>query len=247
LVRHLAFFHGSVYLSPMNILIAGTFFYLASSFVLGALHALEPGHGKTIVAAYLVGSKGKPRHALALGAIVTFTHTIGIILLAILTFVLAKNFDAEKLHPFFEAGAALIVLAVGGWMLRRNLKDLYHHHSHSHPHHHEPVQPSGIFWKDLFFLGVSGGIVPCPAAFAVLLASISAGKPGSGLFWVLSFSLGLAITLVGVGILVTRVARWVEQKFSGNHWLDKAPLFSSVIILLIGGFGLIRALFDHFI
>ncbi len=233
----------------MTVLIAGAFFYLVSSFALGALHALEPGHGKTVVAAYLVGSHGRPKHALALGAVVTFTHTIGIILLAALTLLLSKNLDVEELHPVFEIGAAFIVLAVGGWMLRRNIREMHHHHAHSHPHphSHEWTQKTGIFWKDLFFLGVSGGIIPCPAAFAVLLASISAGKPGSGLFWVLSFSLGLAITLVGVGILVTRAARWVEQKFSGNHWLEKAPLFSSVIILLIGGFGLIRALFDRFI
>jgi len=228
----------------MSILITGFFFYLASSFVLGALHALEPGHGKTIVAAYLVGSQGKPRHAVALGAIVTFTHTIGIILLALLALVLAKNIDVERLHPVFEAGAALIVLAVGGWMLRRNLKDR-HHHSHSHPH--EPVQPGGIFWKDLFFLGISGGIIPCPAALAVLLASISAGKPESGLAWVLSFSVGLALTLVAIGILVTRAARWVGRRFSQSRWLDKTPLFSSGVILLLGAVTLIRALFEHFI
>ena len=85
----------------MTLAVAGAFFYLTSSFVLGALHALEPGHGKTIVAAYLVGSQGKPRHALALGAIVTFTHTIGSIILAILTLMLAKNIDVEALLPLF--------------------------------------------------------------------------------------------------------------------------------------------------
>lgn len=228
-----------------TLLLGGGWFYLFSSFILGALHALEPGHGKTIVAAYLVGSRGKARHALALGAIVTFTHTIAIILLALLTLILAKNIDVESLHPIFEAGAALIVLAVGGWMLRRNLHELRHHH-HAHPHSHQPVQNTGIFWKDLFFLGVSGGIIPCPAAFAVLLASLSAGKPESGLLWVLSFSLGLAVTLVLVGILVTRAAQWVGKKFS-SPWLEKAPLFSSIVILLIGAVTLIRALFAHFI
>ncbi len=226
-------------------MIAGTFFYLASSFVLGALHALEPGHGKTIVAAYLVGSRGKPRHALALGAIVTFTHTIAIILLALLALILAKNIDVESLHPVFEAGAALIVLMVGGWMLKRNLHELRHHHD-AHPHSHQPVQTTGIFWRDLFFLGVSGGIIPCPAAFAVLLASLSAGKPESGILWVLSFSLGLAVTLMLVGILVTRAAQWVGHKFSQNRWLEKTPLISSIIILLIGGVTLIRAILVHF-
>lgn len=229
-----------------TLLLGGVWFYLSSSFVLGALHALEPGHGKTIVAAYLVGSQGKPRHALALGAIVTLTHTIGIILLALLTLVLAKNIDVEQLHPVFEAGAAMIVLAVGGWMLRRNLKELRHYHHHPHSHEHETAKPGGIFWKDLFFLGISGGIIPCPAAFAVLLASISAGKPESGFLWVLSFSLGLAVTLVLVGILVTRAAQWVGKKFS-NPWLEKAPLISSIVILLIGAVTLVRALFAHFI
>ncbi|MCI0329377.1 MAG: sulfite exporter TauE/SafE family protein [candidate division Zixibacteria bacterium] len=228
----------------MNLLADGAFFYLVSAFALGALHAVEPGHGKTIVAAYLVGSHGKPKHALALGAIVTFTHTIGIILLAVLTLILAKNVDVERLQPVFEIGAAAIVLIVGIWMLRRNLHDLRHHH-HPHSHEHQLDQKTGVFWKDLIFLGISGGIVPCPAAFAVLLASIAAGKPENGLLWVLSFSVGLALALIILGIIVTKAAQWVGRKLSTNRWLDKAPLLSSIIILLMGGVMLIRALFEY--
>ncbi|OGC88076.1 MAG: hypothetical protein A2142_06495 [candidate division Zixibacteria bacterium RBG_16_48_11] len=217
--------------------------YLASSFILGVLHAIEPGHGKTIVAAYLVGSKGKPRHAVALGAIVTFTHTIGIIILAVLAFFLARGIDVETLHPFLELGAAVIVIGVGVWMLRRSLKESSHHHEHSH----QPTNKSGVFWKDLIFLGISGGIVPCPAALAVLLTSITAGKPESGLLWVLSFSLGLAVALVLTGIMVTHAAGWAERKLSHNAWLDRMPLFTSVIILLLGGTSLVHAVFGHFI
>ncbi|HLG93390.1 MAG TPA: sulfite exporter TauE/SafE family protein [candidate division Zixibacteria bacterium] len=229
----------------MNLLVDGAFFYLASSFALGALHALEPGHGKTIVAAYLVGSQGRPKHALALGAIVTFTHTIGIILLAVLTQILAKNVDLERLHPVFETGAATIVLIVGVWMLRRNLYDLRHHHEHAHTHEHKPDQKAEVFWKDLVFLGVSGGLIPCPAAFAVLLTSISAGKPENGLLWVLSFSVGLAFVLIILGIMVIKAAQWVGRKLSTNQWLDRTPLFSSIIILLMGGIMLSRALFEY--
>jgi len=229
----------------MNLLTDGAFFYLITAFALGALHAVEPGHGKTIVAAYLVGSHGKPKHAIALGAIVTFTHTIGIILLAVLTLILAKNIEVERLNPVFEIGAAAIVLVVGAWMLRRNLQDLRHHHQHPHTHEHKPDQKTGVFWKDIIFLGVSGGIVPCPAAFAVLLTSISAAKPESGLVWVLSFSVGLALTLIMLGIIVIKAAQWVGRKLSTNRWLDRAPLFSSIIILLMGGVMLIRALFEY--
>ena len=224
------------------LLLGGTLLYLASSFILGVLHAVEPGHGKTIVAAYLVSAKGKVKHAIALGAIVTFTHTIGIIILAALAFLLAKKIDVESLHPVFELSAAVIVIGVGVWMLHRTLKNL-----HYHPHSHQPTRKTGVFWKDLIFLGISGGIVPCPAAFAVLLTSITTGNPQSGLLWVLSFSLGLALALVLTGIMVTHAARWAERKLSHNPWLDKMPLFTSVIILLLGGITLVRALFDHFI
>ncbi|MCI0530478.1 MAG: sulfite exporter TauE/SafE family protein [candidate division Zixibacteria bacterium] len=229
----------------MTLLLSGTLLYLASSFALGVLHAVEPGHGKTIVAAYLVGSKGKPRHALALGAIVTLTHTIGIILLAVLAFFLAREIDLETLHPVFETGAAVIVLAVGAWMLRRALKEL--RHEHSHPHSHGQAHRTGVFWKDLVFLGISGGIIPCPAAFAVLLTSITTGKPESGILWVLSFSLGLAIALVLIGILVTRVGQWAERKFSPMGWMSKIPVFTSVIILLLGGTTLFHSVFVHLI
>jgi len=226
----------------MTLLLSGTLLYLASSFILGVLHAVEPGHGKTIVAAYLVGSKGKPKHAIALGAIVTFTHTIGVIFLAVLAFLLAREIDVESLHPFLELGAAVIVLGVGAWMLRRSLKK-----SHNHSHSHLPTHKTGVNWKDLIFLGISGGIVPCPAALAVLLTSITTGNPQSGLLWVLSFSLGLAIALVVIGLLVTGAAGWAERKLSRNPWLEKMPLFTSVIILLLGGTTLFHAIFGHFI
>jgi nickel/cobalt transporter (NicO) family protein len=109
------------------------------AFVLGAVHALTPGHGKTIVAAYLVGSRGTLKHAAFLGAMVTFTHTVSVFLLGLATLFLFQYVVPQKVTQVLGAISGLSIVAIGGWMLYKRLRGAGHTHSHDHvhPEHHE--------------------------------------------------------------------------------------------------------------
>jgi nickel/cobalt transporter (NicO) family protein len=110
---------------------------VAIAFGLGAAHALTPGHGKTIVAAYLVGSRGTLKHAAFLGAMVTFTHTISVFLLGLATLFLFQYVVPEKITQVLGAISGLSIVAIGGWMLYKRLRGVGHSHDHSHHHAHD--------------------------------------------------------------------------------------------------------------
>lgn len=231
---------------------------LTSSFGLGALHALEPGHGKTIVAAYLVGSRGRWYHAIHLGIVVTITHTVGIIALGLLAAYGLEQFETKHVSHWIELAAAVILLAVGGAMFWSRLSGAGHHHhhhhhhgpfahrhdhddqrhhaQHDHGHTHEADEKPSV-WS-LTALGITGGILPCPAATAPLLYGVTTGQPMRGVLAVLAFSLGLALVLVLVGLAVLRARQFVEQRFGQARWLTHLPTISAVIVL---GFGLALA------
>ncbi len=106
------------------------------AFVLGAAHALTPGHGKTIVAAYLVGSRGTLKHAAFLGAMVTFTHTVSVFLLGLATLFLFQYVVPQKVTQVLGAVSGLSIVVIGGWMLYKRLRRAGHTHSHDHVHDH---------------------------------------------------------------------------------------------------------------
>jgi nickel/cobalt exporter len=170
---------------------------LFAAFGWGALHALSPGHGKAMVAAYLVGTRGTKRDAVALGATVTITHTIGVFALGLITLALSAYVLPEQLYPWLNLVSALLVLTVGAAVLRKRRHD---HHDHGHDHHH-------LTNKGILAMGASAGMIPCPSALVVLLGAIAQHEVGLGLVLITAFSLGLAATLTGIGILVVRAAR----------------------------------------
>ena len=106
------------------------------AFVLGAAHALTPGHGKTIVAAYLVGSRGTLKHAAFLGAMVTFTHTMSVFLLGLATLFLFQYVVPQKVTQVLGAISGLSIVMIGGWMLYKRLRGTGHVHAHTHDHAH---------------------------------------------------------------------------------------------------------------
>jgi nickel/cobalt exporter len=111
---------------------------LAVAFGLGAIHALSPGHGKTIVAAYLVGTRGTPAHAVFLGAMVTFTHTISVFLLGFITLFLSRFVLPEKIYPVLGVISGVSIVWIGALLLRKRLGAVRGHaHTHEHDHHHE--------------------------------------------------------------------------------------------------------------
>jgi nickel/cobalt exporter len=272
--------------------------YYLTATLLGGMHALEPGHGKTVVAAYLIGTKGKKIDAVILGLVVTLTHTFSVILLAIAAKVASTRMTLtdESLHGYIGLVAGLLILAVGIWMLVQRIrgKDPFHHHEHSHSHHHnhdhdhdhEHVhhdledhsdthshhdhdhghdiqhnhnhnhnhghdharahghvhgEKKDGYWQ-LFLLGVSGGMVPCPAAIAILLASLGTGRLGEGLIYILLFSLGLASVLIAIGITVVSAGKFAGRFLDAKQFANKIAIVSAGLITLIGAATLISSI-----
>jgi nickel/cobalt exporter len=213
--------------------------YLVSSFWLGAVHAATPGHGKTVSAAYLVGTRGRPTDALALGIFVTLAHTSGIIVFAAIAAV-GSTILSQRSENYVSLATALLMVAVGVWMLTSRWRRQHAHHTHDsevgHAHHdHHADLPVGErpSWGLLLGLGVAGGLLPDPAALAVLLAAIASGKLVLGLVTVLVFSLGFASVLVVVGAVVGQVGRaalgWFKPAVLA--WLEVG---TGAVIVVVG-------------
>jgi ABC-type nickel/cobalt efflux system permease component RcnA len=229
---------------------------------LGALHALEPGHGKTIVAAYLVGSRGTPRHAVLLGLIVTAAHTAGVYLLGVVTLYASRWIVPEQLYPWLGITSGLMIAGLALYLFLRAWTGEAADHSHepgqSHSHWFASlVKPrdaeavgaavaenearttearnSAVPLRQLLTLGITGGMVPCPAALVVLLSALSLHRVGLGLFLIVAFSLGLAAVLIVIGLLMVFarqfMARWKGDGLFAKRWL---PLFSSGTMLILG-------------
>jgi nickel/cobalt exporter len=212
---------------------------LAAAFFWGAAHALSPGHGKTIVTAYLVGRRGRVRDAAVLGSIVTVTHTVGVFALGLVTLALSQWIVPDHLYPWLNAAAGLSVIGIGLAVLRSRVRDWrharahHHHHHHDHDHHHE---------RGLVAVGISGGLLPCPSALVVLLAAISLHRLAFGLVLIVAFSLGLALSITGVG-LVAVLARSAFARRNFDGLLVRAlPAVSAAVIVVAGLAMTVRAL-----
>jgi ABC-type nickel/cobalt efflux system permease component RcnA len=201
---------------------------LLAAFGWGALHALSPGHGKAMVAAYLVGTRGTTRDAVALGATVTITHTIGVFALGLVTLALSAYVLPEQLYPWLNLASALLVLGVGATVLRKRRQALahVHHHHDDHHHHHDHHVPR----KGILAMGASAGLLPCPSALVVLLGAVAQHQIALGLVLITAFSLGLAATLTGLGILVVRAVRVPLPARAAAI----VPALSAALIVIVG-------------
>ena len=175
-----------------------------------------------MVAGYLVGARGTPRHAAILGLTVTATHTVAVFALGLVTLAASQYILPEQLYPWLGVLSGLLVVGIGLTVMRSRFRSLaraqgaggaerdersttatahdHHHDHHDHSHHDHPDGP--ITMRSLIGLGVSGGIVPCPSALVVLIAAISQHRIGLGMVLIVAFSLGLAATLTAVGLAV---------------------------------------------
>jgi nickel/cobalt transporter (NicO) family protein len=199
---------------------------LAAALFWGAAHALSPGHGKTIITAYLVGRRGTPRHAALLGLIVTLTHTVGVFTLGLITLLLSRFIVPEELYPWLNLASGVLVVAIGASVLRSRLRRRHHHHDHHHEH--------DLSRRSLVAVGVSGGLLPCPSALVVLLAAISLHRIGFGLLLIVAFSAGLALTITGIG-LVAVLARSAFGRVSlDGRLVSLLPTISALVIVAAG-------------
>jgi ABC-type nickel/cobalt efflux system permease component RcnA len=204
---------------------------LVLAFFLGAVHALTPGHGKTIVAAYLVGSRGRVIDAVYLGGVVTLTHTASVFILGLVGLYASQRIALDRIYRQLNLLSGLLVAAIGAWLLWHRLRHTHPHPHHDHPHPH-PHGPTGR--GSLLSLGISGGLLPCPEALVVLMISISLGRLAFGMAILVAFSLGLAAVLIAIGSAMVMAAPMM-RRFTGDNRLTRAlPVASAVVVTLLG-------------
>ncbi len=233
-------------------------FAIAGAFLWGAMHSLTPGHGKTLVGAYLMGERATPRHALILAMTTTITHTLGVFALGLVALFAAKYILPEQLYPWFSLTSGVMVVAIGLSLFRNRMASPTHshehhahdhhhdhdHHDHAHRHHehdHHPHIDKGVSISSLLALGISGGLLPCPAALVLLLGAIAVNKTALGLILVICFSLGLSAVLTGLGLLLVYAKNWFKRVPSSPRFVKISPRFvkalpalSAIGITLIG-------------
>ena len=247
----------------------------AGAITLGALHAFEPGHGKTLIAAYMIGTKGRAWDGFLLGAIVTFTHTFSVILLGIAAKILSQSYSETDLHNWLGLFSAVIILFVGFWMLKQRLsasgghghihlfqknhehidhnhhEHAHHHHQTEHNHNHEDgithehpktVSQSRYNKWNLLLLGFSGGIIPCPAAIATLLAAIAAGRVGQGLTMTIFFSLGLGLIMMSIGVALSHAGRLTTKISENLEFGRRMGIVSATVIVFLGSYSMYNSL-----
>lgn len=217
---------------------------------LGALHSLEPGHGKGVITAYLISSGAKIKEAIVIGLISALAHTLSIVLLALSASTAIKVLVPENLIHWLQLISGIVVIYIGLNIITQkifayndkkqrylnaiHIHDCNSHCNHTHNHSHVSIKnnPSNRF--DLFLTGFFTGIVPCPSALAILLAAVSADQIPLGLGLVGAFSIGGAITMIGIAIFVVRASHTIKKL---EKWkvVNSLALVSSCLIIFLGG------------
>ncbi|HOX87343.1 MAG TPA: sulfite exporter TauE/SafE family protein [bacterium] len=234
-------------LEPLTLLIV-----LAAAFVIGAFHALGPGHGKSLMAAYLIGTKGRLKDVLILTIGFTLSHVLSVFAIGLIALVLTDFFWSETLNKYISLVSGLLILLIGLWLLVTRManwkKGTAHSHVHSsdHPHTHTSVHthphsnshpfPNAdgkLGFKKTVLLGVSSGIVPCPKALVILFLAISLHKIALGLAIIVVFSLGLAAVLTAIGVIMIKASHLLQHQLLDNR-IHIIPIIGSVIIIGLG-------------
>jgi ABC-type nickel/cobalt efflux system permease component RcnA len=245
---------------------------LLLSLVLGASHAAMPGHGKTVMAAYLAGKHGSTRDALTVGVTVTFTHTAGVLILGLLLSASA-SLAGESILNWLGAASGLLIAAIGfsllrsAWRLRHGhlSEDRHGHghadgHGHAHGHTHEDGHghdhalghthdhrhPLRNGRRNLIGMGIAGGLVPSPSALIVLLGAVALGRTAFGVALVLGYGLGMAATLTAAGLLLVRLQSRTRRTMLGNagtiRLLAYTPIATALLVVTVGAGLALRSL-----
>lgn len=268
---------------------AHAWLFIPSAILLGALHGLEPGHSKTMMAAFIIAVKGTVRQAVLLGLAATLSHTLVVWVVALGGMWAFGGLRAEDTEPWFQLASGLIIVGMALWMLWRARREQqaaqhyhddhshhhHHHHGHhhdhdhghdhQHDHHHEPSDEevhelelatggyvdaheaahaedirrrfanAQVTTGQIVVFGLTGGLVPCPGAITVLMLCLQLKRLALGATLVVSFSIGLALTMVASGVLAALSVRHVEKRWSGfGEAVRRAPYISGIVILVIG-------------
>lgn len=213
---------------------------------LGALHSLEPGHGKGVITAYLVSSGAKIKEAIMIGLISALAHTLSITLLAVSTSTAIKVLVPENLIHWLQLVSGIVVIYIGLNIITQRIFNYYegkqkpnhcnndHNCSNHCSHNHAMPMTNPTTRFNLFLTGFFTGIVPCPSALAILLAAVSADKIPLGLGLVGAFSIGGAITMVTIALFVVRASHTIK-KLEKWQVINRLALVSSCLIIFLGG------------
>jgi ABC-type nickel/cobalt efflux system permease component RcnA len=237
---------------------------LAIAVALGAWHALLPGHGKTLMAAYMVGSRARVRQAVSVGVAVAVMHTASVLGLGLLVLTLERTFRPETVYPWLGLISGMVALALGAYLLISRLsawsaataaddaQAAAHHREHgpagddAHDHgsgRHTHTLPEGapLSPRGLAALALAGGILPAPSALLVMLGAINAHRAGYGLALVLAFSAGLATALIVIGLGAMKAREAMTRRLSGVAG-RLVPVMSAAAIVAVGGFLTLRGI-----
>lgn len=254
--------------------------FIPSAILLGALHGLEPGHSKTMMAAFIVAVRGTVGQAVLLGLSATVSHTAVVWAVALGGLYFGRQLNLSTSEPYFQLASAAIMIGVAVWMvwrIRRDVRAHDHHdhaahddHDHDHDHgdhHHDLDHPHatgaltlpvdgfqdaherahakdiGARFADrkattgqIIVFGLTGGLIPCPASITVLLLCLQLKQIALGATLVLCFSLGLAATMVSVGVVAALGLRHMGSRWSGGFatFARRAPYVSAGLISIVG-------------
>ena len=251
--------------------------FIPTAILLGALHGLEPGHSKTMMASFIVAIKGTVGQAALLGLCAALSHSLIVWALAAAALKFGNELIAEQAEPYLLLLSAVVVIGVAIWMFVRTRRDELaaeahrhghthehdHKHDHGHDHHHHaaehaPLDDDGTYQDaherahaqeiqrrfvgqkvttaQIAMFGLTGGLIPCPASVTILMICLHLKQFTLGAVMVASFSLGLAISLVSVGVIAAWGAHHVGQRLGQGRfsdWARRMPYFSSGLMALI--------------
>jgi nickel/cobalt exporter len=243
--------------------------FIPSAVLLGALHGLEPGHSKTMMAAFIIAVRGTVGQAVLLGLAATVSHTAVVWAVALAGLYFGEHWNAHATEPYFQIASAVLMVAVALWMVWRTWRQeqaCFHEHAphehHAHDPHHDGHDHHGghhthlaqdphaaahakdierrfanrqVTTGQIVVFGLTGGLIPCPASITVLLLCLQLKEFALGATLVLSFSIGLALTMVVSGAFAALSVRHASKRWNGFGAIAyKAPYVSGALILLVG-------------
>jgi nickel/cobalt exporter len=229
----------------------GVWLLVLIALVHGAGHSLMPGHGKTMVAAYLVGERGTPWHAVLLGVVTTLTHTSAALIIAVVIRYALPKHSEQSVNSIMLFSGGLLMAGIGLWLFLQRLAGRSDHvHlfglGHGHAHGDEPppaADRAGVV--RLILLGVAGGIIPCWGAVMWVIGCIATSQFWLALPVVLAFSVGLASVLILIGLSVVYAGRVGKSRFGERRWFKRVfnertlrwlPVFGAAVVVALGLF-----------
>jgi ABC-type nickel/cobalt efflux system permease component RcnA len=229
--------------------------FIPVAIFLGFLHGLEPGHSKTLMAAFIITIKGTVTQAIVLGIAATISHTIVIWMIVLTGLHFGTIVNSDRVENILQLLSALSMSVLALWMIFKRVSTYLAHsnfnHDHDHNHNHDHGDQDSHAkahaidiekrFRDqkptvlqIIFFGLIGGIVPCPSAITILLVCLQLKQLSLGIVLVLCFSVGLAMAMVSAGVAAAISLKHVKKHFAGFGLIARwAPMISAILILLV--------------